>query len=152
MASTSMVAEAHSSKQRFVSSTVNMKVLLFHLQWIVDVEPFSHFYYNHFFSMYCPKQPGLPRELQTHIAFSMFPLLGINLWFKASRGRKAEKRKADLAASKCFLASTLRARAPYYASPSSILQQGSNSYTISPFQASQHKSILGESCCVVYTI
>ena len=46
MASTSMVAEAHSSKQRFVSSTIDMKVLLFHLQLIVDVEPFSHFYYN----------------------------------------------------------------------------------------------------------
>lgn len=64
--------------------------------------------------MYCQKQPDLPRQ-QTHRAFSMVPLLGTDLWFKASRGRKAEKRKADLAASKCFLASTLGARAPYYA-------------------------------------
>ena len=76
------------------------------------------------FCMYCKKQPGLPRQLHTHIAFSMFPILGTDLWFKASRGRKAEKRKADLAASKCFLASTLRARAPYYASPQQYTAAG----------------------------
>ena len=25
-------------------------------------------------------QPGMPRQLKTHIAFSMFPILGTNLW------------------------------------------------------------------------
>ena len=28
-----------------------------------------------------PNQPGLPRQLKTHIGFSMFPILGTNLWY-----------------------------------------------------------------------
>ena len=30
----------------------------------------------------CPNQPNLPRQLKTHIAFSMFPILDTNLWGK----------------------------------------------------------------------
>ena len=30
------------------------------------------------------KWPGLPRQLETHIAFSMFPILGTNLWLPPS--------------------------------------------------------------------
>jgi hypothetical protein len=31
----------------------------------------------------CPNQPNLPRQLKTHIAFSMFPILDTNLWMAA---------------------------------------------------------------------
>ena len=30
---------------------------------------------------YCPNQPNLPRQLKTHISFSMFPILDTNLWY-----------------------------------------------------------------------
>ena len=33
-----------------------------------------------YFFQYCQKLPGLPRQLKTHIAFSMFPILDTNLW------------------------------------------------------------------------
>ena len=29
---------------------------------------------------YCPNLPNLPRQLKTHIVFSVFPILGTNLW------------------------------------------------------------------------
>ena len=28
----------------------------------------------------CPNQPDMPRQLKTHISFSMFPILDTNLW------------------------------------------------------------------------
>ena len=33
-------------------------------------------------NQYCQKRPGLPRQLKTRIALSMFPILDTNLWFK----------------------------------------------------------------------
>ena len=30
---------------------------------------------------FCPNQPDLPKQLKTHTAFSMFPIVDVNLWF-----------------------------------------------------------------------
>ena len=75
--------------QRFVSSTGSMKVLLSHTHSILYALAYfepknmkktpSNLAHNrpNFFSV----QPGLPRQLKTHIVFSMFPILDTNLCF-----------------------------------------------------------------------
>ncbi len=48
--------------------------------------------------MYCPNQPvlpDLPKQLKTHIAFSMFPILNTNLWEGIHKKSSIPRSKRD---------------------------------------------------------